>query len=125
MANGELPHQALDRLAGIGVWMRGHSIAVDGTTATTIPEQPWGVTTQNAESLFLHILAPEALPVRDGVCKLTVPLPSGLTPARKGAVSLLSGAPLAYDLSKDGFLTVTLPQTQLEDIDTVIKIRLQ
>jgi alpha-L-fucosidase len=125
MANGELPSQALDRLAGIGVWMRGHSVAVDGTTSTAIPEQPWGVTTQNATSLFLHILTPDALPVRDGVSKVIVPLPSDKTPARKGAVSLLSGEPLSYDFSKDGFLTVTLPQTQLEDIDTVIKIRLQ
>ena len=125
MANGELPSQALDRLVGIGVWMRGHSVAVDGTTSTAIPEQPWGVTTQNATSLFLHILTPDALPVRDGVSKVIVPLPSDKTPARKGAVSLLSGEPLSYDFSKDGFLTVTLPQTQLEDIDTVIKIRLQ
>ena len=125
MANGELPSQALDRLAGVGVWMRGHSVAVDGTTSTAIPDQPWGVTTQNATSLFLHILTPDALSVRDGVSKVIVPLPSDKTPARKGAVSLLSGEPLSYDFSKDGFLTVTLPQTQLEDIDTVIKIRLQ
>lgn len=122
MANGEIPHQALDRLAGIGTWMRGHSAAVDGTTSTAVPEQPWGVTTQNAETLFLHILSQEALPVRDGICKITVPLPADITPARKGAVSLISGTPLAYDLSKDGFLTVTLPCSALEDIDTIIRI---
>ena len=122
MANGEIPHQALDRLAGIGTWMRGHSAAVDGTTSTAVPEQPWGVTTQNAETLFLHILSQEALPVRDGICKITVPLPADITPARKGAVSLISGTPLAYGLSKDGFLTVTLPCSALEDIDTIIRI---
>lgn len=122
MANGEIPHQALDRLAGIGTWMRGHSAAVDGTTSTAVPEQPWGVTTQNAEALFLHVLSPEALPVRDGICKITVPLPADITPARKGAVSLISGTPLAYGLSKDGFLTVTLPCSALEDIDTIIRI---
>jgi len=118
--NGELPPQSLDRLAGIGAWMRGHATSVDGTTSTVIPEQPWGVTTQNKGTLFLHVLTPEALPVRDGVCKLVVPLPAGTKPARKGAVSLLSGAPLAYDLSKDGFLTVTIPQADIEDIDTVV-----
>ena len=122
MANGEIPHQALDRLAGIGAWMRGHSAAVDGTTSTAVPEQPWGVTTQNAGTLFLHVLAPEALPARDGICKITVPLPASITPARKGAVSLISGTPLAYGLSKDGFLTVTLPSSALEDIDTIIQI---
>ena len=122
MANGELPPQSLNRLAGIGAWMRGHATSVDGTTSTAIPEQPWGVTTQNASTLFLHILSPEALPIRDGLCKLVVPLPADITPARKGAVSLLSGGKLSYELLKDGFLTVTLPQSQLEDIDTVIAV---
>ena len=122
MANGELPPQALDRLRGLGVWMRAHSRSVDGTTSTPIPAQPWGVTTQNATTLFLHVLAPETLPQGDGRCKLIIPLPEGTNPSRKGAVSLLSGTPLSYDLSKDGFLTITLPSAQLEDIDTVIAV---
>jgi alpha-L-fucosidase len=121
-ANGELPAPALDRLAGIGAWMRTHAVAVDGTTSTPIPEQPWGVTTRNGEALFLHILSPEALPVRDGRCKVVVPLPQDLALARKGAVSLLDGTPLEYAVSKDGFLTVTLPQTLLEEIDTVVRV---
>ena len=122
--NGELPPQALDRLAGMGVWMRGHSQSVDGTTATAIPEQAWGVTTRNARTLFLHILTPEALPERDGNSKVVVPLTDSLKPAGKNAVSLLSGEKLAYSLSKDGFLTITLPLADLEDIDTVLCIRL-
>jgi alpha-L-fucosidase len=129
MANGELPPQSLDRLSGMGAWMRGHSVSVDGTTSTAIPEQGWGVTTQNAGTLFLHVLTPEALPAHDGVCKLVVPLPADTSGsvqkiARKDAVSLLAtGEKLAYSVSPDGFLTVTLPQSLLEDIDTVICIR--
>ena len=132
MANGELPPQSLDRLAGIGAWMRGHAVSVDGTTSTAIPEQPWGVTTQNGKALFLHILTPEKLPQRAGCCKVVVPLPQDLKEARpqdrkvarKGTVSLLSGIPLVYEISKDGFLTVTLPADKLEDIDTVIRVAL-
>ena len=122
--NGELPKPALERLAGIGAWMRGHSASVDGTTSTTIPEQPWGVTTRNDGALFLHLLSPEALPYRDGLYKLVVPLAQDMKPARKEAVSLLSGEKLNYEVSKDGFLTVTLPQSMLEDIDTVICVRI-
>ena len=122
--NGELPKPALERLAGIGQWMRGHSTSVDGTTSTSIPEQPWGVTTRNAATLFLHILSPEALPVRDGLCKVVVPLTSDLTPVRKDAVSLMAGGKLSYERSKDGFLTVTLPCSSLEDSDTVICVQL-
>ncbi len=125
MANGELPAPALDRLAGLGRWMRGHSVSVDGTTSTPVPEQSWGVTTQNDRTLFLHILTPEALPCRDGLLKLTIPLPGDLKPSRKGAVALLtSGAKLSYELSRDGFLTITLPQSAIEDIDTVICLSL-
>ena len=122
MANGELPPLALDRLAGMGAWMRGHSVSVDGTVLTQIPEQPWGVTTQNASALFLHLLTPDALPVRDGLAKVVVPLPEELKIARKGAVALLSGTPLSYEVSTDGFLSVTLPTAFLEEIDTVIQI---
>jgi len=46
-----------------------------------------------------------------------------MKPARKDAVSLLSGEKLKYEISKDDFLTITLPQSSLEDIDTVISIR--
>ena len=123
MPNGELPRESLERLAGIGEWMRGHSSSVDGTTATTIPEQTWGVTTRNDRELFLHVLSPEAMPMRDGLYKLVVPLPTDIRPARKRAVTLLSGASLPYDLSKDGFLTVTLPASGLEDIDTVVRVQ--
>ena len=123
-ANGELPHQALDRLAGIGVWMRSHAVSVDGTTATSVPEQAWGVTTRNAETLFLHILSPEVLPQRGGLCKVVLPLPEGMKPARKGAVALLvSGEKLDYEVSKDGFLTVAVPAAALEEIDTVVVVR--
>ena len=123
-ANGELPHQALDRLAGIGAWMRSHAVSVDGTTATSVPEQAWGVTTRNAESLFLHILSPEVLPQRGGLCKVVLPLPEGMKPARKGAVTLLvSGEKLDYEVSKDGFLTVAVPASALEEIDTVVVVR--
>ena len=63
------------------------------------------------------------MPMHDGLGKLVVPLPQDIHPARKGAVTLLSGEPLPYELSKDGFLTITLPTGSLEEIDTVIRIR--
>ena len=123
MPNGELPAPALDRLAEIGAWMRTHAVSVDGTTSTSVPEPVWGVTTQNDAVLFLHVLTPGTLPERDGMRKVVVPLPDGMTLSRKGAVSLLSGTPLDYAVSKDGFLTVTLPDSLLEEIDTVITVR--
>ena len=128
--DGTLPDLALERLSGIGSWMRGHSLSVDGTVATSIPEQPWGVTTCNAENLFLHILAPDALPRKGNVCLLTLPMPEEMRQAgnkRKGTVAvsrLLDGRMLEASVSKDGFLTVRIPASALEDIDTVLRVEL-
>ena len=53
--NGELPATALDRLQGIGQWMRANGKSIYGTHATEFGEQPWGVTTQKEGCLFLHV----------------------------------------------------------------------
>ena len=56
--NGELPQIALDRLKGIGQWMKVNGRSIYETKATDLPEQDWGVTTQKDNSLFLHVLKP-------------------------------------------------------------------
>ena len=53
--NGELPDLALDRLKGMGKWMREFGNTVYGTTAGDVPEQPWGVSTRKDNKLFLHV----------------------------------------------------------------------
>ncbi|MBQ8968214.1 MAG: alpha-L-fucosidase [Bacteroidaceae bacterium] len=54
--NGELPAQALDRLRDIGHWMDTYGPTIYNTQAGSMEEQPWGVSTQRADSLFLHVL---------------------------------------------------------------------
>lgn len=58
--DGRLPQAALDRLADIGTWMDTYGPTIRPTTAADFAEQPWGVTTQRGDSLFIHILNPEA-----------------------------------------------------------------
>ena len=55
--NGELPATALERLRGIGQWMRANGESIYGTTATEYGEQPWGVTTQKGNRLYLHVFS--------------------------------------------------------------------
>ncbi|MCR5179776.1 MAG: alpha-L-fucosidase [Bacteroidaceae bacterium] len=57
--NGELPAAALQRLQGIGQWMKTNGESIYGTSATDWDEQKWGVTTQKEGRLFLHVLDPE------------------------------------------------------------------
>lgn len=54
--NGELPAKALDRLAGMGRWMRQYGETIKGTQAGNIPPQEWGVTTRRGDRLYVHVL---------------------------------------------------------------------
>ena len=82
-AEGELPQRALDRMAGIGRWMRVNGEAIHGTTATPFEQAPtWGRITRKpaeggtAERLYLHVFDWP----RDGVLRL--PLAQGVSRAR-------------------------------------------
>ena len=112
--DGNLPAAALDRLAGIGEWMNVYGDSVYGTSATSIPEQSWGVTTRNDSSLFLHLIEP-----LEGVEVISVPL----DPSRKKVKSVKAmkdGAPLKHRIS-DGKLVITLDGVPA-DIDYVIEV---
>lgn len=53
--NGEIPAAALERLKGMGEWLRKYGDTIYGTTAGDIAAQEWGVTTRKGDRLFVHI----------------------------------------------------------------------
>ncbi len=53
--SGELPAVALERLKGVGEWMRQYGETIRGTQAGDVPVQEWGVTTRKGNCLFIHI----------------------------------------------------------------------
>ena len=53
--NGEIPAAALERLKGMGEWLRKYGDTIYGTTAGDIAAQDWGVTTRKGNRLFVHI----------------------------------------------------------------------
>ena len=65
--DGELPALALDRLRGLGTWMRQYGSTVDGTVGGPVPEQSWGVSTMRGDTVYLHVL-------QSGLIAITVPL---------------------------------------------------
>ncbi len=59
-AEGEFPPESVDRLKGIGDWMRVYSQSIHGTSASPFPSLPWGRATErridaNTTRLYLHI----------------------------------------------------------------------
>ena len=56
-ARGELDPRAIDRLRGIGEWMRLHSRSIYGCTASDFVPPPDCRYTQNGNRLYLHLFA--------------------------------------------------------------------
>ncbi|MGH7146093.1 MAG: alpha-L-fucosidase [Planctomycetota bacterium] len=54
---GELDARALDRLRGIGAWMRLHGRSIYGCTQSEFTPPPDGRYTQNGRRLYLHLFA--------------------------------------------------------------------
>ena len=120
-ANGELPAPALDRLKGMGAWMKVYSGTVDGTDKTAIPEQPWGVSTRTATSVFLHILNPSNLPSDGKTAVLVIPFGEKVA----SVTEYESGESRTWKASKDGFLTISLPAPDPAGIDTILEIKVK
>ena len=89
--NGELPAAALERLKGMGEWMRKFGDTIYGTTAGDIPAQPWGVTTRKGNRLFVHIFDLKEK-------SLTLPLECGV----KRAFHFESKTPVQFSISAEG-----------------------
>lgn len=115
--DGNLPATALDRLTGIGEWMKVYGESVYGTGATGIPEQSWGVTTCKDRILYLHLIEP-----LEGVEVMSLPIGSCLQELGKvkSVKTLKDNAPLKYKVSGDR-LVIDLNETP-SDIDYVIKV---
>lgn len=115
-ADGQLPAPALDRLKGLGAWMRENGHTVDGCGASGLPPQPWGVTTACPGHLYVHILDATALASDGNTAVIVLPI-TGKIRSVHGAASWKAG--------KDGFLTITLPVPEAAAIDTILDIVLK
>lgn len=60
-ADGRLPEQSIDRLRGIGEWLKVYGPTIYNTEGGEIQPQPWGVTTRRGDELYVHILHPECI----------------------------------------------------------------
>ncbi len=57
MANGEIQQEFRDTLALVGKWVKQYGASIYGTRGGPLAPQNWGVTTQDAKHVYVHILA--------------------------------------------------------------------
>ncbi|MBQ8098465.1 MAG: alpha-L-fucosidase [Bacteroidaceae bacterium] len=107
---GELPELSIDRLKGIGEWMKQYGETIYGTQAGEMPEQEWGISTRKGDRLFLHIFSYQGT-------TLNVPIDQKV----KQAVLYATQEKLKFKKEKDGTITITLPQ-ESSGIDYVIEL---
>ena len=115
-ADGTFPQQSIERLAEIGKWMKVNSQSIYGTSASTIPNLPWGRSTTKADKIYLHVFDWPA------EAKLIIPQ----------QISNIDSAYLLVDPSKklsvenkNGSTVIAVPDKALDPIATVIVLELK
>jgi alpha-L-fucosidase len=56
MPNGKIQPEFAERLKAIGEWMKKNGESIYGTRGGPVAPRPWGVTTQKAGTIYVHIL---------------------------------------------------------------------
>jgi alpha-L-fucosidase len=110
---GEIQPEFASHLREMGAWLATHGEAIYGTRGGPVPPRPWGVTTQNGDRVYVHVLDwadPE----------LTLPaLPRPVQSARL----LVGGARVPVRESPQG-VTLTLPARAVGEVDQIVVLEL-
>jgi len=111
--NGEIQEEFVTRLRAVGEWLSRYGDAIYSTRGGPLPPADWGVTTQRANKVYVHILnwnAPLlALP----------PIPKTI----KTAQLLLTGSPVQFTQSSNG-VVFHVPAAKKDEVDRVIVLAL-
>ena len=117
-ANGELPAAALERLKGMGEWMRVNGESIRGCGPGPLGEQDWGVTTapvEGGKTFYLHLF-------KDPGAVIEIPVAKK---AKVLSVTALDGGKAITTKKVGEKLFVTVPGELPADSDYVIKVTLK
>ena len=112
--DGQLPDEAMARLQEIGKWTKRYGETIYGTRGGLIKPQPWGVTTQKDNTLYVHILDLKEK-------SLTIPLS---TKKIKSARMYDDGSKLNLQKHGNDSTVINLPAVP-QSVDTIVEIMLK
>ncbi len=108
MPSGKIQPEFVERLRGIGQWLRENGDSIYGTRGGPVPPRPWGVTTRKGNKVYVHVLDwPDEL--------LAVPDIPGVRTAR----AFPSGTPVTFRRVEGGLL-LTIPKQIRNPVDTIV-----
>jgi alpha-L-fucosidase len=108
MPNGKIQPEFVERLRGMGQWLRENGESIYGTRGGPIPPRPWGVTTRKGNKVFVHVLdwPDELLAIPD-------------IPNVKTAKAFPGGTPITMRRTEGGLL-LRLPASLRNPVDTIV-----
>ena len=115
MADGTIPAPSVATLRRVGLWMKSNAESIYGTSASPLPEQPWGRSTVKGDKVYVHVFS------WPGDGHLPVP---GLKNAVVAAHALKDSSHKLAVTRANGTSFVSLPAKPLDDLDTVIVLQL-
>jgi alpha-L-fucosidase len=113
MPNGEIQDDFVTRLRAVGEWMSRYGDSIYGTRGGPIAPADWGVTTQKADKIFVHVL--------NWKSKLLA-LPA-VQESIGSAQSFPDGALVVFHQTSDG-VVLTLSEPKKDEVDRVVVLTL-
>jgi len=114
MPSGKIQPEFVQRLEEIGKWMKQNGQTIHGTRGGPVPPQTWGVTTQKAGTVYVHIFK------RPENGKLE--LPETNTLKVKNVRTFAGKAKVAF--TKNGNIVLDLKNIPEDPIDTIVVLKL-
>ena len=106
--DGTIQPEQAERLLGMGQWLEKFGESVYGTRGGPWAAASWGVTTQKAGKVYVHLLEPDEVVVLPDI---------GRNP--KAARLLADNSPVSFKTDKMG-IVIQVPAEKRDPYDTVI-----
>jgi alpha-L-fucosidase len=110
--DGTISPEFVERLHAIGAWLGTYGPSIYGTRGGPVAPQPWGVTTQRGDTVFVHLLRRE---------DVTVTLP-GFRGRVSGGGMLGGGGAVAVTPVPEGMRLVVPPAVDAPDRVVVLRV---
>ncbi len=113
MPNGEIDPEFVTRLRAVGEWLAKYGDAIYGTRGGPIAPASWGVTTQKADKVYVHVIS------WNGPLLALPPLVDRV----KAAHMLVDGSPIEFQQSPAG-VVLKVPKASKDEVDRVVELTL-
>ncbi len=114
MPNGKIQPEHIELLKGMGEWTRANGETIYGTHGGPLSARDWGVTTQKGNTIYVHILN-----WQDET--LTLPKLGHKVVSAK----LFSDKTALKFIENEFGLSVQIPKSKMDDIDTIVELQVK